>query len=395
MKSGGVALYSAIDDEVTHYDVDVEAATLTPRDTIRAPSFVQEGWAHPSGSHLYLTTSNRGPGLKADFNHVSAYRIDAATGSLAPDGSPKPLPHRAVNVCTDPSGRYAINAHNLPRSGLSIHAINSDGALGAEVAQPAGLIFGPYPHQVRVAPSGRTVVVVDRGNKAEHGKAEDPGALRAFTFEDGVLSAPQVVAPNGGYGFGPRHVDFHPHKPWMYVSDEKRSLLYLFRMPGDRIEPEAAYTCDILQDRAHAKPRQQPSTIHVHPNGRFVYIANRADHRVEFGGQKVFGGGENTITVFAIDPSTGEPRLIQHADTHSFHVRTFAFDPGGRLMVAASIKPMHVRDGDVVKTVPARLSVFRCNADGRLDFVRAYDVDAAGRTHYWMTMVGHSHASRA
>jgi hypothetical protein len=69
-------------------------------------------------------------------------------------------------------------------------------------------------------------------------------------------------------------------------------------------------------------------------------------------------------------------------------VRTFAFDPSGRLMVAASIKPMNVREGDGVKTVPARLSVFRAGGDGTLDFVRTYDVDAAGRTHYWMTIVG-------
>lgn len=69
-------------------------------------------------------------------------------------------------------------------------------------------------------------------------------------------------------------------------------------------------------------------------------------------------------------------------------MRTFAFDPGGRLMVAASIKPMSVREGNDVKTVPARLSVFRVGGDGTLDFVRTYDVDAAGKTHYWMTVVG-------
>jgi 6-phosphogluconolactonase len=386
--SSRAVLYSAIDDEVTQYDVDVEAATLTRRGSIRAPSFVQEGWAHPSGRYLYLTTSNRGPGLKADLNHVSAYRIDAATGALAAHGTPRPLPRRAVNVCLDPSGSYALNAHNLPKSGLTIHRIDADGTVGAEIRQPAGLDFGPYPHQVMVAPSGRTVVVADRGNKAERDKPEDPGALRAFTLVDGVLSNPQVVAPNGGYGFGPRHVDFHPREPWMYVSDEKRSLLYMFRMPGDRIESAAAYTCDTLRDRANAQPKQQPSTIHVHPNGRFVYIANRADHVVDFNGQKVFGGGENTISTFAIDPSTGEPRLLQHADTRSFNVRTFAFDPQGRLMVAASIKSMAVREGNAVKIVPARLSVFRVGADGKLDFVRAYDVEATGKTHYWMGIVG-------
>ena len=136
------------------------------------------------------------------------------------------------------------------------------------------------------------------------------------------------------------------------------------------------------------KPKQQPSTIHVHPNGRFVYIANRADHTVDFNGRKVFAGGENTISAFAIDAATGEPRLIQHADTHSFNVRTFAFDPRGKIMVAASIKPMAVREGNDVKTVPARLSVFRVGEDGMLDFVRAYDVDATGKTHYWMGIVG-------
>jgi 6-phosphogluconolactonase len=382
-----VTLYSAIDDEVTQYDVDVEAATLTRASSIRVPSYVQEGWAHPSRKHLYLTTSNRGPGLKADSNHVSAYRIDAVTGGLAPDGLPKPLPHRAVNVCVDPSGSYVINAHNLPKSGLTIHRLNRDGSLGPEVEQPAGLEFGPYPHQVMVAPSGRTVVVADRGNKAERDKPEDPGALRAFTFENGVLSNPQVVAPNGGYGFGPRHVDFHPQKPWMYVSDEKRSLMYMFRMPGDRIEPEAAYTCDTLRDRANAKPKQQPSTIHVHPSGKFVYIANRADHTVDLDGKKVFAGGENTISAFAIDQETGEPKLLHHADTQSLNVRTFAFDPSGKLMVAGSIKPLAVREGSEVKTVPARLTVFRVRDDGRLDLVRTYDVDAAGKTHYWMTIV--------
>ena len=382
------ALYSAIDDEVTQYDVDVEAATLTRRSSIRAPSFVQEGWTHPSRRYLYLTTSNRGPGMKADLNHVSAYRIDAATGALALHGAPRPLPHRAVNVCLDPAGHYTLNAHNLPRSGVTVHRVGEDGSLGSEIDQPARLEFGPYPHQVRVTPSGRTVVIADRGNKAERDKPEDPGALRAFAFANGVLSDPQVVAPNGGFGFGPRHVDFHPLKPWMYVSDEKRSLLYMFRMPGDRIESAAAYTCDTLRDRANMKPKQQPSTIHVHPNGRFVYIANRADHTVDFNGRKVFAGGENTISAFAIDAATGEPRLIQHADTHSFNVRTFAFDPRGKIMVAASIKPMAVREGNDVKTVPARLSVFRVGEDGMLDFVRAYDVDATGKTHYWMGIVG-------
>src|SRR5947208_2891053 len=70
--SDRISLYSAIDEELTHYEVDVENGTLTRRASLKAPSFVQYAWPHPSRKYLYVTTSNRGPGLKADVNHVSA-----------------------------------------------------------------------------------------------------------------------------------------------------------------------------------------------------------------------------------------------------------------------------------------------------------------------------------
>jgi hypothetical protein len=48
---------------------------------------------------------------------------------------------------------------------------------------------------------------------------------------------------------------------------------------------------------------------------------------------------------------------------------------------------VNVKDGDVVKTVPAGLSVFRIGDDGKLTFVRTYDVDVGGKTMFWMGMV--------
>ena len=381
-------LYSAVDAAITRFEVDVEGATLTRRETVDAPSFVQYAWPHPSSRWLYVTTSNRGPGLPADHNHVSAWAIDPETGALSPHGEPVQLPQRATHMCVHPSGDFTLNAHNVPSPRVSVHRLNADGTIGELVDQPLGLDCGIYPHQVRVAPSGRTAVVVDRGNAAHGAKAEDPGALRTFAFDEGVLTGPQVVAPEGGFGFGPRHIDFHPTKEWMYVADEKRSRMYMFRMPGDTLEAAPAYTADTLKDRANEKPRQLGGTIHVHPDGRTVYMANRADYKIDHEGRKVFGGGENSIAVFSIDPVTGEPRTVQHADTHSYHVRTFALDPSGRLMVAASILPMNVREGGSMTKVEAALSVFRVRDDGTLDFVRKYDVDTeGGKTQYWMGIV--------
>jgi 6-phosphogluconolactonase (cycloisomerase 2 family) len=102
----------------------------------------------------------------------------------------------------------------------------------------------------------------------------------------------------------------------------------------------------------------------------------------------MFGGGENSIAVFAIDPQSGEPTRIQHIDTHGIHVRTFALDPSGRLLVAASIMSLPVRDGARVTNVPAGLSVFRVSSDGKLDFVRRYDVETGAKTQFWMGIVG-------
>lgn len=380
-------LYSAVGRDITRYDIDVASGTLTRRETIAALANVQYAWPHPSKRWLYVATSNRGKGLKADSNHVSAFRIDPETGALSPHGEAQPQYTRAVHVCVHPSGKYLLSGHNLPRTGLTVNPINDDGTLGREITQAAGLDYGIYPHQVMATPSGRAAMLIDRGNNAEHGKPEDPGALRFYRFDQGQLSPLAVIAPNWGYGFGPRHLDFHPAKPWMYVSLERQSQLCMYRFSGDAVEATAASVQETLADPKGIKPRQLAGAIHVHPDGRHVYVANRADWTVDHQGTPVFGGGENSIAVFAIDQDSGKPQLIQHADTHSIHVRTFAFDPTGRLMVAASIKPLAVRQSSGIETVPAALSVFRVGDDGTLNFIRRYAVPTNGEIHYWMGIV--------
>jgi len=47
-----------------------------------------------------------------------------------------------------------------------------------------------------------------------------------------------------------------------------------------------------------------------------------------------------------------------------------------------------VREGDKVVDVPATLSVMRVGSDGKLEFVRKFDVESNGKTHYWMGMFG-------
>ena len=384
-----VALYSAVDDALTHYEVDVEHATLTARSTVRMSAKVQYAWPHPSRSVLYVSTSTAGPRMPSAHNHLSAMTV-AADGALSARGPVALLPRRPVHLCLDPAARFAFNTHNFPLSSITVHRLADHLQMGEEVVQDPALPCGIDPHQGLVFPSGRTVLIVDRGHHAQADCEEQPGALRTFHLDAaGRLSPAQVIAPQGGYGFGPRHGVFHPTQPWLYLSDERNNRLYMFRLNGDEIEAQPAFTCDTLADPGQVRPRQIAGPIHIHPDGKTLYLANRADHTMPHGDVQVFSGGENNIAVFQIDASTGEPRPVQHANVQSFHVRTFACDPSGRLLVTASIKALNTLEGDRVTPVPAALSLFSIQDDGRLNFVRKYDVDTPGSQYqFWIGMIG-------
>jgi 6-phosphogluconolactonase (cycloisomerase 2 family) len=286
----------------------------------------------------------------------------------------------------DRTGAHVLTAYNSP-SGVTVHRVNADGTVGGDVKQRAALDGGIYGHQVLVAPANDAAILVTRGNDAANGKPEDPGALKVYTFTDGQLSNRGSVAPDGGYGFGPRHIDFHPSLPFVYVSLERQNKLCAYRLKGDTLEPDAIFTKDTLAEPGKRIIRQAASTVHVHPSGRFVYVGNRASDTVEFEGRKVFLGGENSIAVFAVAQATGEPTLIQSADAHGIHPRTFSLDPSGRMLVSAQVRPMLVRDGAGVRSVPANLTTFRVGTDGKLTFVNAYDVDTGGAMQFWSGMV--------
>jgi hypothetical protein len=47
-----------------------------------------------------------------------------------------------------------------------------------------------------------------------------------------------------------------------------------------------------------------------------------------------------------------------------------------------------VKDGNDVRLAPAALSVFRICDDGKLSFVRKYDVELSGKLQWWAEMMG-------
>ena len=382
-----LALYASVGPVLTHYDVDLANAALVKRDSVTLPAAVQYCWPHRSRRYFYVASSNSAAGNVqiGTAHHVTAFKIDPATGALSQVGDPIPLPVRPIHMTLDSESQHMLVAFNNPSS-VRVYRIHEDFTPGEEVPQGT-MEAGIYAHQVRVTSDGRHVVLVTRGNEGTAQRPEDPGALMVFDYKNGRLSNQYKIAPNGGRGYGPRHLDFHPTRPWMYVSIETQNQIHMHRMQDGKPLAEVVFNKTTLLEPGNIRSRQAASAVHVHPAGRFVYVANRSQDMVDFKGKKVYKGGENSIVVYAINQETGEPTAIQHIETKKIHPRTFQVDPSGRLLVAEHNLPVDVRDGDTVRTVPAGLSVFRMNEDGRLTLARTYDVDVGDQTMFWMGMV--------
>ena len=384
-----MALYSGVGTEFTHYEVDVEGATLKRQGSVKVPAGVQYAWPHPNRKFLYITSSSGGPGTSGNAHHVTAFRVDPS-GALTPHGEPVALAYRPIHNSVDRSGEFLLTAYNLPSS-ATVHRIKADGMIGEAVPQPPG-DYGIYAHQILAAPGNQSVLVVTRGNNATPTTPEDPGGLRVFGFKDGVLTHKASIAPGTGHGFGPRHLDFHPTQPWVFVSIERQNQIYVYRLtPEGGLSPQPLFVkSSILGTDKHVS---SAGPIHVHPNGRFVYLTNRASvtataNQERFEGRPVFNSNESSIAVYAIDQQTGEPTLIETAYAEGAHTRTFSFDASGRILVAGSLAPIAVRQGDKVNVIPAALSVFRVGDNGKLTFVRKYDVDTGNNlTQWWTGMV--------
>ncbi|HEY6619784.1 MAG TPA: beta-propeller fold lactonase family protein [Steroidobacteraceae bacterium] len=389
---GKTVLYSGAGPELSCYAVEVAAASLEKRGAVELLSNVQYAWPHPSREFLYVSSSDGGPGQRGSKHYVTAFQVDSASGDLRPHGDPIALRSRPIHNSVDRAGEYLLVAYNDP-SGVSVHRIAADGSIGAEIAQPKDLDCGFYGHQIFATPSGRSVLLVTRGSDATANRPEDPGSIKVFGFNRGLLENKQSVQPGKGLGFGPRHLDFHPTRPWVYVSIERQNKLYVYELtPDGGLKATPLFIKDTLAKPSLGNTIAGP--IHVHPNGKLVYLTNRggwptgAEPTGEtLEGMPVYQSTDSSIAVFAIDQGTGEPTLMQQIDAHGAHPRTFSIDASGRVLIAASLGPMALREGGQNRVVPAGLSVFRIEQDGGLKYARRFDVETGDKTQFWSGMV--------
>lgn len=380
-------LYASLGERILGYRIDADAAQLHLLSETKAPANLQFAVKNSTGTMLYVTSSNAGNGTlgaKGDTHVLQAFSIDAATGQLKPIGETIALPERPINLGLDHDDRFAVVAYNQSAT-LSVHPIQPDGSVSPAVAQGQAPQAGIFTHQATFTPNNHFVIALARGNDAVKHVPDQPGSINTFSLDaKGLLHKASSTAIDPG--IGPRHLAYHPTQPWVYVAMERGSKVYTYKLNADgALQAKPSYKSDTLASLANLEtPRQRGGVIQLSPDGRFLYVSNRADAATEIDGKRVNNGGENNIAVFAIDQRTGEPHRIQVIDGQGIEARTMKVDPSGKLLIVANQMTQWVRHDGKLSKLPANLAVFRIAKSGKLEFVRKYEMDDESKSLLWM-----------
>jgi 6-phosphogluconolactonase len=284
-----------------------------------------DGWTHvqlvkdaPNPSWLGLDRRQRVLyAAHGDGDAVSAFRIDGETGHLEPLGSQATGGTNGVRLGVDVGNRFVVVA-NYSSGTVAVLPIAADGSLRplGDLSELRGTP-GPHrteqtmshPHDVVFDPSGRFVVVPDKGLDA----------VFVFTLEvSGKLIAADPPSVRSRHGAGPRHADVHPSRPHVYVLNELDSTITTYRLDAQRGALTALQVITTLPSAFTGD--NTTSEIAVASSGRFVYASNR---------------GHDSIASFAVDDATGVLAPLGWEPTQGKTPRFFAIEPAGaRLHVA-------------------------------------------------------------
>lgn len=379
--------FASLGAAISRYVVDDDGACVSSA-SITLPDMVQFACFDRDAAWLYAVCSDGGIASPGTKHCLFAIRIRRETGSLAVEAS-LPLPYRPLHVGMDESNRRLLISFNRPAA-LAVVSLNEHGAFGdLQILVEDPELVGIFPHQAISAPGTGLILLTCRGDDATEDQPEGPGSLRLLDVgRDGARCA-QVIAPRGGYGFGPRNCAFHPSKPWMYAVLERQNKLAMFTVTdAGLIAEEPVCLIDTMAPGQLSGRPQLAGAICIHPGGRYLYVANRAHGLRPHGSDRVFAGGENSVAVFAIAERTGWPELIQSVPVVGLHPRAMDLNKDGTvLLVATRQGGFHETEEGLVQE-SASLCCFSVGLDGYLTLTSSTAVGPSDDHLFWCGFSG-------
>ena len=273
---------------------------------------------------------------------IASFRIDGATGGLTPVGVISADADPAY-LATDRTGRFLMSAYYFAGR-VAVHPIGEDGSLDESTGRWTDT--DDKAHAIDADPSNRLVLVPHTG----------PNAVFQFHFDagEGVLTPSHPDRLQLGSKTGPRHLAFHPRRPWAFFDQEQASAVTACRYSIRKGILTEVMTLPTIP--ADFSGNNSCAHLELHPSGSFLYAANR---------------GHDSIAMFQVNQLTGRIRGIGQVPTEKTP-RSFNVEPQGRFLFAAG-------QGS------ARVAAYRIDLlEGGLERIGTYDV---GEKPWWIKAV--------
>ena len=273
---------------------------------IKGPGFLA---LHPDKEHLYAVAS----GKVAAFEIVEGGGLKFLNQAEIGDGG-------AAHLAVHPTGKLVITAQYGGGS-VAVFPIGPGGEVGerSQLLEHEGgsKVVGnrqdsPHPHWCGFSADGKFAFVPDLGMDGIVVYAVEPG-------DGGALELRQVDVAMSVPGGGPRHMRFSVDEKFVYLLNELSLSVTTFAYDGGKLKRLG--TVPALSDEVKAKETfNSASEILVHPNGKFVYSANR---------------GNDSVTAYLANPATGELKVTEVEPIRGAWPRNINLDPSGRWLLAA------------------------------------------------------------
>jgi 6-phosphogluconolactonase len=265
------------------------------------------------GKHLYATDENEVGGA------VGAYAFEPATGQLAYLNSQSSQGTCPCYVAVDKTGKWVFVA-NYCSGSLSAFPVNTDGSLAPAAQTIRQIGHGPdtarqasaHVHSTIFSPDEKFLLAADLGTDKEH--------VYAFHSTQNLpLTEPLDSFVSLTPGTGPRHIVFHPYKPWLYIIGELTGTVDFFTF--DSVSGKLTHVQRIRTTPESFKGFAGSADIHIRADGKYLYASNRGD--------------ANSLAIFAIGKN-GKLENRQYISVMGKHPRNFVIDPSSRFLLVAN-----------------------------------------------------------
>ena len=319
-----VYVSNAADGTLSSYQLSAEGQ-LQPLATLEAGAGALSLALSPDRSKLYAA-------IRGKPFTLATYGIDPANGALK-------LLKRAtaadslVYISTDNSGRYLLGS-SYGDDLLSVNGINAD-----------GVVSDNPQHVIDTGPSAHSIIV-DASNRFAYATILGADQLLAFNFDPASGALAPLATVQLPQGRGPRHAVISADNRFLYLLNEMTASVSTFAIDPQSGQLRALHEIDALPEgsglaRGMGRPMLKPgqptppplpdnliwaADIKLTPDGRFLYTCERTG---------------STVSVFALDPHSGVPHLVQHLKVEQ-QPRGLAVDPTGQWLLVTGEKSPEV-----------------------------------------------------